>query len=115
LGHGRITDAESITNNGKAYGSVASPKQMAASPPLDIEVGVVGAADMVHNLGKIAGRRFEQQVIVVVHQTKGVNDSLVSFGGGLKVSQKLFPDPSAFVISSRPFGLFVATIDKPLF
>ena len=69
---------------------VAALKQMAVSRPFDIEVGRVSAVDMMHDLGKIAGRRFEQQVIMVVHQTKGVNDRLVSVGGGLKVFQKPF-------------------------
>ena len=46
---------------------VAALKQMPVSRPFDIEVGRVSAVDMVHDLGKIAGRRFEQQVIMVVH------------------------------------------------
>jgi hypothetical protein len=75
-------------------------KQMAASRPLDIEVSRVGAVDIVHDLGKIADRRFELQVIMVVHQTIGVNDRLVSVGGGLKVFQKTFPGP--FCSCKRP-------------
>ena len=32
---------------------------------------------------------------MVAHQAKGVDDRLVSVGGGLKVFQKLFPFPLA--------------------
>ena len=44
---------------------IAALKQMTVSRPLDIEVSRVGAVDMVHDLGNIAGRRFEQQVIML--------------------------------------------------
>ena len=64
---------------------------MAAPCPFDIKIGGISAVDMVHDLGKIAGRRIQQQVIMVVHQTIGVDDRMVSFGGGLKIFQKPFP------------------------
>ncbi len=51
---------------------------------------------MVDDLGEIAGRRFEQKVILVAHQTTGVEDRLVSLGGGLKEFQQRFPVRLAF-------------------
>lgn len=49
----------------------------------------------VHGRGKISGRRCRQQVMMAVHQTKGVDDRMVSLRGGLKGFQKPFRFPPA--------------------
>ena len=64
---------------------------MAVSCPLDIEVSNAGAVDRVHDLGDSTEKPFQHSVIVAVHPPKGVDDCLVSFGGGLTVFQKRFP------------------------
>jgi hypothetical protein len=38
---------------------------MATPCPFDIKIGGISAVDMVHDLGKIAGLRIQQQVIML--------------------------------------------------
>jgi hypothetical protein len=46
---------------------------------------------MLHDLRQIFGRRFKQQMIIVVHQTEYMNNCIISFCSRFKIFKKLFP------------------------
>ena len=50
---------------------------------------------MPHDLRQISGRGFKQQMIMGVHQTEYMNNSIVSFCCRFKIFKKLFPVTSA--------------------
>ena len=58
---------------------------MAESFPLDVEIGAISAVDVPHNLGQVAGRRRQQQMIMVAHQAVGVDHRMVAFCSGFQV------------------------------
>jgi hypothetical protein len=47
----------------------------------------------MHDLGVIAGRRLQQQMIVIVHQTIDVNDGGIPLSGRSEVGKTFFPIP----------------------
>ena len=49
---------------------------MPGSFPLGVVIRGVRTIDVMHDLGQIPGRRLHQQMIVIVHQTIGVNDAV---------------------------------------
>jgi hypothetical protein len=58
--------------------------------PFDVEVGRVRAVDVLHYLGKVALRRFQQQMIMVAHQAVCMNNCAVSLRGGFQVREEFF-------------------------
>lgn len=69
---------------------------MTAPCPFDVEVRGIGAVYVLHDLREVAGRGFEQQVIMVVHEKISVDHCIVPLGCCFKVAKKLLSIASAF-------------------
>jgi hypothetical protein len=54
-----------------------------------IEVSCICTVNMPHDLGQIPARRFNQQMIMVVHKTECVNNGIIILCGRLKIFKKL--------------------------
>ncbi len=58
---------------------------------LDIEVGRVSTVDVTHDPGEVAKRGFDQQMVMVAHQTVGMNNSAIALGSGLQIGEEFQP------------------------
>jgi len=64
---------------------VSALKQMTDPFPLHIVVAGVGAVDMVKDLGQIGTGSFQKNMIMVVHQTIGMDDGIISLISRFKI------------------------------
>lgn len=69
---------------------ISTLKQMPGSFTFHIKIGCIGPIDMPHDLREVAGRGFDQQMIMIVHETIGVYEGIVSLSCRFEVGKKLF-------------------------
>jgi hypothetical protein len=71
-------------------GLVASLEQVSGPAVIFVEELRVNAVELSHTLGKIALRSFNQEMVMVGHETIGVTDPIMSFVDVLKGIEEHF-------------------------